>query len=427
MTDTLPLSLRADVPLVPAGLPATRYVLLSFSAPEGRRDRSRPPIRVSFVLDRSGSMAGGKIRLARDAVRQALRMLRSDDRFALVAYDDEVELVAHAAPATGAARRGAVERLEAIEARGSTDLSGGWMTGCDQVLPHPADESPGRCLLLTDGLANVGVTDPDQLAARAAELRKRNVMTSTFGVGTDFDEVLLQRIAEQGGGHFYFVESPAQIPDLLTSELGEALEVVARDASVALQLPAGVKAAPLSRLEWFATDTGIRVVLGDLVSGQELDVVLRVEMPPMAAGNSVSVRFTLGDREGVLALPPVEVSWTAAEAGVVAAAGRDRAVDRAVAALYAARARHEALALNKAGDFGRAKALLLAVAARIDAYAAEDDALRATAAQLRGEAEEFGEEMDARSQKARHMASWAAMSNRAPDGKAKRRVPRRPA
>jgi Ca-activated chloride channel family protein len=427
MTDTLPLSLRTDVPLVPAGSPATRYVLLSLSAPEGRSDRSRPAIRVSFVLDRSGSMAGSKIHVAREAVRQALRMLRPDDRFALVAYDDEVELVARAAPATGAARRGALERLEAIDARGSTDLSGGWMTGCDQVLPHLADEPPGRCLLLTDGLANVGVTDPDALAARAAELRKRHVVTSTFGVGTDFDEVLLQRIAERGGGHFYFVESPVQIPDLLTSELGEALEVVARDASVALQLPAGVSAAPLSRLEWFATDGGIRIILGDLVSGQDLDVVLRVEVPAMAAGSVVPVRFTLGDREGVLALAPVEACWTAAEAGAVAAAGRERAVDRAVAVLYAARARHDALALNRAGEFGRARALLLAVAGRIEGYAGDDEALRATAAQLRREAAEFGEEMDACSQKARHMASYAAMSNRAPDGKARRRVPGRPA
>lgn len=92
-------SLRTDVALVPAGSPATRHILVTLTAPEAPRPDSRgatvpgcpparPSIHVSFVLDRSGSMGGSKIRLARDAVRQALQMLRADDRFALVASDD---------------------------------------------------------------------------------------------------------------------------------------------------------------------------------------------------------------------------------------------------------------------------------------------------------------------------------------------------
>jgi Ca-activated chloride channel family protein len=255
-------------------------------------------------------------------VKQALGMLRSDDRFSLVAYDDIVDVVVESTSASAEATRHALGCLEAIDARGSTDLAGGWLTGCEQVAPHLAEEPAGR--------------------ARAAALRPRHVVTSTFGVGADFDENLLQRLAEQSGGHFYFIESPAQIPDLLTSELGEALEVVARDASVAVQLPAGVSAKPLTRLEWCATDSGIRIGLGDLVSGQELDVVIRVDLPAVPAGQAAGVRVTLGDRDGVLASPPQEVSWSAADEAAVKTARRDRVVDRAVAAIYAARARHEA-------------------------------------------------------------------------------------
>ena len=86
-----------------------------------------------------------------------------------------------------------------------------------------------RVLLLTDGLANQGVVDPGELAATAARLRTEGVTTSTFGVGADFDEELLARLATQGGGHFYFIEQARQIPDFFASELGEALEVTARD------------------------------------------------------------------------------------------------------------------------------------------------------------------------------------------------------
>ena len=60
---------------------------------------------------------------------------------------------------------------------------------------------------------------------------RHGIATSTFGLGADFDETLLSRLATEGGGHFYFIESPRQIPDFLASELGETLDVVAPDAA----------------------------------------------------------------------------------------------------------------------------------------------------------------------------------------------------
>jgi len=421
MNHPTPFSLHSDVSVVPAGAPATRHLLLTLAAPEAPRAAGRQSMHVAFALDRSGSMGGSKIRLAREAVTKALGLLRSDDRFALVAYDDRVDVVVESTSASAEARRHAVQRLQEIDARGSTDLAGGWMAGCEQVAPHLADEPAGRCLLLTDGLANVGITDPEELAARAASLRARHIVTSTFGVGADFDEELLQRLAEQSGGHFYFIESPVQIADLLTSELGEALEVVARDASVAVQLPAGMRAVPLTALEWCPTDGGIRIGLGDLVSGQELEVVIRVDVPAMPLGQAAGLRITLADRDGVLASPPLQVKWTGADEAGVHGARRDRTVDRAVAALDAARARHEAVALNRAGEFGKARALLEATASRIAGYAGRDGELAAIVRRLRADAAQFGEHMDPMARKAAHFASYAVMQSRAADGKARRK------
>jgi hypothetical protein len=100
------------------------------------------------------------------------------------------------------------------------------------VASHLVEQGVNRCLLLTDGLANVGITDPAQLAHHAAELRARGVSTSTFGVGNDFDERLLQELADAGGGHFYYIADAPQIRDAITSEVGETLEVVARDVTL---------------------------------------------------------------------------------------------------------------------------------------------------------------------------------------------------
>ena len=86
-------------------------------------------------------------------------------------------------PATADARHEAVERLADPPSRGSTNLGEGWLRGCEQVAAHLTTSGVDRCLLLTDGLANVGITDAGELAAHAAALRDRGVSTSTFGVG----------------------------------------------------------------------------------------------------------------------------------------------------------------------------------------------------------------------------------------------------
>ncbi|MEJ7695557.1 MAG: hypothetical protein WKF78_02630 [Candidatus Limnocylindrales bacterium] len=78
-----------------------------------------------------------------------------------------------------------------MDARGSTNLSAGWLRGCEQVAERLTQEGVDRVLLLTDGLANVGITDAAELANHAGELRARGVTTTTFGVGNDFDEALL--------------------------------------------------------------------------------------------------------------------------------------------------------------------------------------------------------------------------------------------
>jgi Ca-activated chloride channel family protein len=74
-----------------------------------------------------------------------------------------------------------------------------YLRGCEEIGLHLGDDAVGRCLLLTDGLANAGVTDPDEIVRRVSALRSRRIATSAFGLGADFDEFLLSRMAEAGG------------------------------------------------------------------------------------------------------------------------------------------------------------------------------------------------------------------------------------
>jgi Ca-activated chloride channel family protein len=164
----MPFSVRADRRLIRATAPSRRFVRVEITAPEAPRRADRIPVNLAFVIDRSGSMAGDKIRKAREAAIQGIRALRAEDRFAVVAYDDHVDVVVPSSLATPEARAEAEERIAGIGDRGSTDLHAGWLAGCEEIGRALRDDAVGRCLLLTDGLANQGITSPDEIASRVA-------------------------------------------------------------------------------------------------------------------------------------------------------------------------------------------------------------------------------------------------------------------
>src|SRR5215472_16419031 len=346
------MNVQTDRSLIRAAGRSTRYVLLSFEAPESANIAARPPIDISFVIDRSGSMGGSKIDLARKAVVQALRMLRPSDRFSIVVYDNEVDVLVPSTPASAEALRNAATQVERVQARGSTDLSGGWLTGCEQLAGHAQPGRIARSLLLSDGLANQGITDRAELARHAEELRARGVTTSTIGLGADFDEHLLEGMSRAGGGHFYFVETPVQIADCLTGEVGETLEVVARDVAVLADASPGVFVTSLNNFRVYQEDVGrTRVLLGDLSSRQEVSLVLRVTFPEGHEGETATVVFDVADAGGAIAAPRADVIWSFANHQANDTQQRNVVVDRAVADVYAALASAEALALNREGDF----------------------------------------------------------------------------
>ena len=414
---------RTDRTLVRAGARSTRYVLLQATAPKQRTRKApkRATVNVAFVLDRSGSMAGSKLALAKYAVERALTGLTPKDRFAIVTYDDRVETVVSSCLASAANKTKALLRLQDVDARGSTDLHGGWIAGADDIKAHPTADGVNRCLLLTDGLANVGVTDATALAAFAADLRASSIGTSTFGVGADFDETLLTAIADAGGGHFYFVERPEQIPDYMTSELGELLDTVAREVTVEIKHAPELEVEPFSPVAAAVAVPGIqRLLIGDLVVGQKVEVVLRVRFPDVPEGAHTTAFFTIGDRDGVLKADGCTLRWTHAGHAANDAQPRDRDVDRAVAAIHAARARTEAIRLNRLGEYDGARHALRGVARRIEDYAGSDATLQELSASLVAEEAAFSAPMPELDRKRAHYRSSNMQRSRDPDGQARR-------
>jgi Ca-activated chloride channel homolog len=371
------LRVQSDLSMIPTDEAADRHLVVHLTAP-GRADGSkRPPIEVAFVLDRSGSMEGAKIVLAKAALAKALEALAPQDRFAIVVYDNTVDLVAAPTEATPQAKKQALDALAKVSARGGTNLASGWLTGAAQL---SADAKLSRVMLLTDGLANDGETAPDALETHAAELRKRGVSLTTFGVGSDFDETLLQRLAAAGGGNFYFVAKPLQIPDFIASELGEALEVTASGAVLTVVHNPGVTVEPLSVIAAEASPNRTRLFLGSLVADQELELVLRLHLP--ASNSDQAVSLELSSTDGAVSGRETAV-WKASPLAVAASETPDGEVIREVAAIDLARAAQKAVALNRSGQYGAAFAAMSATLDTYDRYADLDAGLAANLAQTR--------------------------------------------
>ena len=176
--------------------------------------------------------------------------------------------------------------------------------------------------------------------------------TSTFGVGDGFSEDLLHAMAAAGGGHFYFVEHAAQIRDFFTSELGEALEVVARDVTVSVAHPR-VRIEPMVAYAVEPRPDGAAVRVGDLCASQVVEMIIKLRFGDGAVGDSVEVPIVVSAQAD--APLHASVRFTFADHPANDTQPRVLEVDRLVATTHAAEARRAAVLQNRAGDFAVAE------------------------------------------------------------------------
>ena len=356
----------------------------------------RTPLAIALVVDRSGSMQGDKMAIARMAALAVLDKLRQDDVVAAVVFDDHIDVLQEAAPASPEVKARLRAEMSRIEARGSTALHEAWLTGCRLIAPDSAQISHvTRTFLLTDGLANVGLTDAEQIAAQAGEVRANaGIGTSTFGIGLDYDEGLLGPMAVAGGGQFHHLRTPMEITTTFLGELGELLAVAARNVRLEIEAAPGTSAELISPF-WMnpLLDNSARwaVTLGDLLAGEERDVVVRFGFLSQLehAGHRVRARLSWVDDTGVHESEWQDVLFEYADHAARSAERADPRAQRVVGVHHAERAQRRAIELSRAGQIDAACQLLQAVARRIAEYAGTDpqlvealNALRAAEANL---------------------------------------------
>ncbi|MBX7221630.1 MAG: VWA domain-containing protein [Blastocatellia bacterium] len=267
--------------LIPAGQQSLTDLVIHFKTDTESAQSVRRPLNLSVVIDRSGSMAGNSLKYAIKAAQNLVDRLTETDLFSVVIYDDDVDTILPPQPVTDKA---AIKALIAkIRAGGCTNLSGGWLKGCDYVATHATEERVNRVLLLTDGQANSGIRDPKVLTQTAQEKAEQGISTTTLGFGSGFNEDLLIGMAKGGRGNFYFVQSPDDAVEVFGIELEGLVSVSAQNLEVTIHPQAGVQVeSVLNNYRVVKNNGSLVVAVGD-VYGVE-DKLLALECAVTAGG-----------------------------------------------------------------------------------------------------------------------------------------------
>jgi Ca-activated chloride channel family protein len=328
-----------------------------------------------IVLDRSGSMEGRKLNDARQAVIGLLEQLGPDDRFALVTYANSVNVRSGLVPMTEANRRRLTAAVERIHAGGGTNLGGGLETGMGLLMHMSGDLRQRKVILISDGLANQGVTDPDALGRMASAAIENRFSISTVGVGLEFNEMLMTAIADQGAGHYTFLEDPQVFAQVFESEFQSTRHVAAADVSIRIPLEPGVRLASAGGYPIRYEDRSAIIHPGSLSSGQRRTLYLTFQVPTDAnreiVMGRVQVRFQhQGEPRTVDALRPLTVACVPDPAAVLASINKDRWADQVVQEEFS-RLKEAVAADIRDGDQTRAQT-------RIHEYEAKQEAINST-------------------------------------------------
>ena len=319
----------------------------------------RKTVNLALVIDRSGSMSGQPLDEAKRCAAMIVDQLTPNDYVSIVAYDDEVEIVW---PSMRVENAAAVKNaILGISTRGSTALFDGWAAGAEQVALNVANAAIPRVMLLSDGCANKGLTDPDAIASRCAQMAAKGVGTSTYGLGSNFNEHLMFAMARSGGGNAYYGQTAADLMGPFQEEFDLLQALYARSVTLRLSSGPGVQLTVANDL--LQKDGGW--CLPDIAYGSEAWTVVRLRVPKevVSAGENgavdlVTASLVYETEGGAGATGPVQMSLPSLPLAAHVALAEDDLVKRRAQEVRFAEFQREAAAAARARDWYRVELVL---------------------------------------------------------------------
>ena len=412
---------QLDLDLLALGAEDDVTCLVRLEAPVPPEAADRAGQALVVVLDRSGSMGGGRLEGAKRALVALVRRLAPQDAFGLVTFDGEAELVVPVRRMADHAADEVAELIGRIRPRGTTDLSAGFLLGLREtkrLLANAADDGTplagATLLLVSDGRANAGIVDRDELASVAARASaEARITTSTLGVGTGYDEVLLSAITGGGGGEHRFAPDPdsavAELASSVTDLLGKSVVGAVLRVRPQPGLVLGVEVRGRHRNH--AERPDVVVGIGDLFGGEERTALVRLHVPALATLGTATIADVIVEFTSLPDLREHRVSLPVSVNVVPGDEARGRIPDPIVTAesllLDVAESKADVAETLRGGDTARARADLEELSRRLRDGRAEVDADAAPEAATR--LDEAAAELDGlRAELVDRDARWSA-------------------
>ena len=354
-----------DKNVCPANEKSTRGLLVEMTVPSNQKEERRP-INLSLVIDRSGSMSGQNIEAAKEAAMGVVNRLGDKDMLSVVAFDDQILTLISGTRMSKHGKDEAREAIARLQAGGMTDLGGGWFQRAKLAadVMERANFSTGHIVLLSDGHANQGLTDPDKLFDHARELAGKGITTSTVGVGNNYSPLQLDALAEGGNGRLHDAVDGADIVSVILGELGEIQSVVIENADLIIRWADDLKGELKSRLPSESFPTATYVKLGQLTSGAQRTVPMLFQVPALPVGTELKVYVNLIEKDAqgleLGCLSEKLMTLHIVPGAEAEAAPRDVRVAKRISLIWESQLGFDAMVANEQGDYVGASDLLCA-------------------------------------------------------------------
>ena len=267
---------------------------IGFTTAEVNERTELRPLNLVLVIDKSGSMADSdKMSRVKDGLRTMVGKLRPDDIVSIVTFDTTARVLYPARPIGDAdTLRNAIDCLVPD---GSTNLHSGLMLGYAEAKKHFRAGATNRVILLTDGIANVGIVEPARIAAESSEFNGQGIDLSTIGVGLDLNNDLLRTLARSGRGLYHFISDYKDINKVFVNEVQSLISSVAKNVQVTIEYGPGLQ---LSKIYGYSPRYGngnVTVTLDDMNNGLTQVVMAEFRTDVVKSPLPVKVRLSYFD------------------------------------------------------------------------------------------------------------------------------------